>query len=114
MKRFVWTGLASLLLIAYLYKMRDEVIGVVAVLMYMAVFSLLLTPVCNKLEKSGMSRGPAAAFAVLGLFFLVFVMLAALIPQLVSRSFYLFKRIMPIAGEVISQWKEWLQNSVFI
>ena len=114
MKRFVCLGLFGLLVSVYLYRMRVEVIGIAAMLAYAAVFSLLLAPVCNKLEKRGMRRSWAAGYAVIGLFLIVFVMLAALIPQLVSRSFYMLKRIAPVTGEIIGRWKEWSQNSVFI
>ena len=114
MKSFARIGLAGILFGVYLYKMRTEVIGIAAVFAYMIVFSLLLAPVCRKLEMHGIKRTWAAGGAVTGLFLFIFVMLAALIPQLVLRSLHLFGRIAPVAAEIIKYWKEWAQSNALI
>ena len=114
MKRYAWILMIGLILGIYLYIVRVKMISILSVFVYMLVFSLLLTPVCSRIEKCGISRRWAAGYAVIGVFVMMLVLLAALIPQLVLRSYYLFKRIAPIAADVMIQCKSWLENSAFI
>ena len=114
MKRFVLNALGVLLLGVYLYRMRDAVTNIVAVFVYVAVFSLLLAPLCRRLEIRKFRPAWAAACAVLFLFFLILAALAVLIPYLASRSFYLLKRIAPAASQMIDAWRLWSQSNVFV
>ncbi|MBQ7888015.1 MAG: AI-2E family transporter [Clostridia bacterium] len=109
MKRLALSVLGFILIGFFLFRKRNEVIGITVLLTYMTAFSLLLSPVCSKLEKRGLRPAHAAGCAVVGLFLLVFVLFAAFIPYLITQSVYLFKRISPVAGELmqlIAQWKD--------
>ena len=91
------------------YQKRVEVIGIIAVLAYATVFSLLLSPVCTKLEKSGLSPALAAGGTVVGFFLIIFLLIAAIIPYLLMQSEYMIERISPAASGLMAwlmQWKE--------
>jgi len=99
------TGCVLVLAIAacILYQKRDAIIGVTAVLVYATFFSLLLSPFCMKMEKYGIRVSYSAGIAVCCMFLTVFVLLAALVPYMITQSAYLFKRLSPIAAE-LSRW----------
>ena len=114
MKRLILIVAGSFLLGACLYKAREEMVGIAVVLAYAAVFSSLLAPLCKRLEDRNVPPAWAAGYTVIGLFLLVLIILAALIPYLASRSFYLLKRIAPVASGMMDAWQLWSQNNVFM
>ena len=109
-KRLVWFIGILALIAFFVYRKWDEVWSVAVVLTYMALFSVILAPICSKMERRGMRPTFAAACAVIGLFILVFVLLAAFIPYLVAQSVQLIKRISPIAAQVLQQLLQWAEG----
>lgn len=109
MKRIILAVIGFVLAGCIVYQKRIELRGIIAVLGYMTAFSLLLSPVCTKLEKSGFRPAYAAGTAVVGLFLILFLLIAALIPYLIVQSESLIERITPAASglmELLMQWKE--------
>lgn len=107
MKRLIPIILVSSAAFFFLYKKWNEILSIAIVLIYMAVFSLLLSPVCSRLERRGIRSSHAAGYAVVGLFLITLLVLAAFIPYLLAQSIQLFKRISPIAAELVGHVVRW-------
>lgn len=103
MKRLLLYIPAALLIGYFIYQKHDEIAGIALVLIYMAVFSLLLAPVCTRLERHGMKSSRAAGCAVIGSFMLVLIVVSAFIPYLIAQSMNLLKRIAPFASEIMTK-----------
>ena len=110
MKRLAFSIFGIAAAACILYQKLNEVINIVVVLIYMTVFSLLLAPICTRMETHGIKPSHAAVYAVAGLFLIVLMMFAALIPYLGVQSMNLFKRISPIAIELAGRLTQWVQN----
>lgn len=108
MKRLVLFLLGFVLAAVVLYRKRSAVLNTTAVLLYMTVFSVMLSPVCIKLEKRGFRPALAAGFAVIGLFLIVLLILASFIPYMIEQMEFLLKRVSPAATglmELLMRWK---------
>lgn len=110
MKRYIVYGISVIFLAVFLFQKRNEVMGIVMVLLFAGLFSILLTPLCSKLEKKGMRPQAAAAYAVVGLALLVLFVLAAFVPYLVSHSVALMKRISPSMTILAQQIGDWVES----
>ena len=91
----------------FLYKKWDIVRSIAAVMIYTALFSMLLAPVCSKIERRGLRRSHAAGYAVAGLFLIIVFLVAAFIPYFAVRAAHLFKRISPVAMDIAQEWTVW-------
>lgn len=112
-KTIFWVcGLVFAVLFAYLQ--RNALMGIAAVLAYAIVFSLMLSPLCVKIEKTGIRTGWAAGIAVVGSFLTVFFVFAAWIPYLAAQFVYLFRRISPVAAELMRIIQCWLDETGFL
>ena len=87
--------IAALLMMAALYLKRDALAQIVMVLLLSVSFTLLLSPVCSRLEKIGCSVRLSSAIAVLGLIIAAVVFLAAFVPYLVSHTIDILKTTTP-------------------
>lgn len=86
-----------------LYHKKAEIASILIVLTYMALFSLLLSPICAKMERGGVKSSRAAGYAVIGLFLIILIVFAALIPYLITQSINLLKRIAPLATDIMTR-----------
>lgn len=110
-QRALW--LAAFLLIGFfLYRKWDVVISIAAVMIYTAMFALLLAPACARMELHGVQRSRAAAYAVIGLFLMVVLLFAAFMPYLAVKAAHLFKRISPVAMDIAREWATWAERFV--
>lgn len=110
MKRLTPIILLVLTAVFFLYQKWDEVLSVIVVLIYMTAFSLLLSPVCSRLERRGIRSNHAAGYAVLGLFLITVFVLSAFVPYLIAQSIQLFKRLSPIAAELVGHVLRWTDS----
>jgi len=101
---------AAFLLGLIIYRKWHAMISIAAVSVYTAVFSLLLAPVCTRMEHHGIRQSHAAAYAVVGLFLMVVLLFAALIPYLAVRAADLFKRISPLAIDIVRDMAVWTES----
>lgn len=107
MKRLLLYLMGFGVMICGIYQKHDELISIAVVLAYMAGFSLLLAPLCAKLEKRGFSSAAAAGSAVFAFFLMVFLAIAAFIPYLVFQTDNLLERIEPVASELLASFLAW-------
>ena len=110
MKRLAWSISILLLIAFFIYRKWDQLLSIAVALAYMMVFSLILSPVCSAMERRGIRTSFAAGYAVVGLFLLAFVMLAAFIPYLVAQCIELFKRTSPMAAQLVRQFLQWVEG----
>lgn len=109
MKRGALRFIVLLIVGYYLYLMRGAVTSIGIVLLYVSLFCILLAPICTYMESRRIKKEHAAACAVIGLFLTVVLIFAALMPYLTIRSAALFKRISPLAIDIllhVSRWAE--------
>ena len=113
LKRLAWSAGILILLVFFVYRKWNAVLNIMVVLAYMTVFSFVLAPVCTAMEHRGIRPSLAAGCTVIGLFVLMFILLAAFIPYLVTQSVHLFKRISPTAAQTAQQILQWAQGFGF-
>lgn len=94
----------------FMYRKWTAVISIATVMVYTIIFSLLLAPVCTRMERRGICRFHAAAYAVAGLFLMMFLLFSAFIPYLAIRATELFKRVSPVAVDITRELKMWVEN----
>ncbi|MGN0996729.1 MAG: AI-2E family transporter [Candidatus Ventricola sp.] len=81
---------------AYVYLHRGAFVNMLAVLLFSAAFTLLLAPLCQRLERRGWSSAQAAAASVGCLLLLALIVLLSFLPYLVAHSIALVRRSAPM------------------
>lgn len=100
-----------------LYYARGMLAQVSTVFAFAAAFTLILAPLCRKLEQKGMNASLAAALSVLLFVLLAALILSAFVPYLVAHSIELIRRTTPTlmsllrrAGELLGEMGVYLQQ----
>lgn len=110
LKRPLVSVLATLLILTVIYLKRDAFAQIAIVFVFSIAFTLLLTPICSRLEKVGCSVHLASAIAALGLVVLGAVFLAAFIPYLVSHTIDILRRTAPSVSGIAQKSQEIISN----
>lgn len=111
MKRLLTYGLLLVVACVVLIQKRHEMIGIAAVALFVIAFSLMLSPICERLEKRGIRPSMAAMYTVIGFSLIVLLIIAAFIPYLASHTVYIFKRISPIASALMHKMGLWAEET---
>lgn len=84
-----------LLVFFYAFQKRDTLAQIAWVLLVASTLTLMLAPLCSRLERRGVGTSAAAAICVLGLVSLAVLALSAFIPYLFANSMDVIRRITP-------------------
>jgi len=107
-KKTALVGAGLAVLGAALYAGRLVLAQVITVFALAGAFTLLLTPLCKKLEQKGLNASLSAALTVtLFLLFLVLIV-SAFVPYLVAHSIELIRRTTPTATNLLRRAGELL------
>ena len=87
----------------YAFQKRETVAQIAWVLALALGLTLMLSPLCTRLERKGLSASAASAVCVLGLVLLTALALSAFIPYLFANTTDLIRRIMPTLSAVSQQ-----------
>lgn len=112
-RRILWIAAGGIAGVLFILWKRREMADAVVVLVYTLVFSILLSPFCAAIERRGLKPKHAAGCAVIGLSLIVLVMVAAFIPYMITQSISLYKRIGPIASQMMQQLFRSTENAMF-
>lgn len=104
--------LAGLILtVVFLYQKRRVFAQILSVFFLALLFTLMLAPLCKKLEQKGLQTSAAAALCIAALLALLTIVAAAFIPYLIAHSIDLIRRITPTLtgvtarlGDTLSQF----------
>ena len=96
------------------YWKRREMADAAVVLAYTTMFTVFLSPVCAAMERRGMRATRAASCAVIGLALIVLLMVAAFIPYMATQTISLFKRLAPIATQLMQQLLHLAEKEAFV
>lgn len=113
-RQMLWIAAGSIAGVLFILWKRREMADAVVMLVYTLVFSILLSPVCTAMERRGLRPKYAAGCAVIGLSLIVLVTVAAFIPYMITQLIALYKRIAPIASQMMQQlFFRSTENAVF-
>lgn len=102
-KRKLVAALCALAAAVYVYKKRSAFFQIVTVFVFAVAFTLMLAPLCRRLEKKGL-RTPAAAAVSVGCFVLATLLIvSAFVPYLITHSIDLIRRITPTLTSLLQQ-----------
>ena len=102
-RRTMAYALGALILLLYLYRMRGAVLGIAAVFAFAGVFTLLLAPLCARLEKRGLSASSAAALSVAALVLGIVLLLASFVPYLITHCVDLIRSVTPTLSGLLAK-----------
>ena len=94
----------ALLVIRY----RSELWGIATVFALAGAFSVMLAPLCTRLERRGMKPGTAAGLSLLLLLLGIGLAFSAFIPYLITHSVELVRRITPTMNGLLGRASELL------
>ena len=107
-KKQVCTALFAVLAGLYIWKKRSVCLSIFTVFVYAGALTLLLSPLCRRLEKRGLSAKKAAACAMGGFVLAALLILSAFVPYLAAKTMMLFKRMTPTLAELLRRGSAWL------
>ena len=84
----------------YIYLHRSAFVNMLAVLLFSASFTLLLSPLCQRLECRGWTSAQAALASVGCLLLLALVVLLSFLPYLVTHTVALIRRSAPMLNSM--------------
>ena len=84
----------------YIYLHRSAFVNMLAVLLFSAAFTLLLAPLCQRLECRGWTSAQAALASVVCLLLLALVVLLSFLPYLVTHTVALIRRSAPMLNSM--------------
>lgn len=84
----------------YIYLHRSAFVNMLAVLLFSAAFTLLLAPLCQRLECRGWTSAQAALASVGCLLLLALVVLLSFLPYLVTHTVALIRRSAPMLNSM--------------
>lgn len=102
-KRGLLTGAAALGLAVFIYRKRDAFLMLLAVLVFSCGFTLLLAPLCARLEKRGLSASSAAALSVAALVLGIVLLLASFVPYLITHCVDLIRSVTPTLSGLLAK-----------
>lgn len=109
-KRPLILALAALFALTIVYLKRDAFAQIAIISVFSIAFTLLLAPVCSRLEKAGCSVHLSSAIAVLGFVVAAMVILAAFVPYLISHTVDILRRTAPSIGSIAQKSQELISN----
>ena len=105
-KRELALGAAVLLAAFLIFRARETWFQIGIVMGMAALFSLVLVPVCTKLEHWGVGRSAACLISVLLLLMFLLFFLISFVPYLISHAVSLAKRISPTVTLMLEQGEQ--------
>lgn len=110
LKRGLLTAAAVLAIAVFIYRKRDVFVMLLAVFVFSCAFTLLLAPLCARLERRGLSASAAAALSVAALVLGIALLLASFIPYLITHCIDLIRSITPTLSGLLSQLSGFLSR----
>jgi len=101
-KKTLILALSALAFAVFIYKKRAVFTQILAVLVFSCAFTLILAPLCRRLERRGWPASAAAAVSIVVLLFVFVLLLASFIPYLLTHSVDLLRRITPTLSQLLS------------
>ena len=89
--------------LCYSFQKRETLSRIAWVFALASVLTLMLAPLCTRMERKGLSPSASAAICVLGLVLLTATALSAFIPYLFAHTMDLIRRIMPTLSTLNQQ-----------
>ena len=107
-----WARYALPLLLAgvFLYRRRAAVMNIAAVWGFASAFTLLLSPVCSRLERRGVRTHIAAGMAIGGFLLMILLAVSTFVPYLVAHTLALVQRSIPALMKAMQQIGEAAQR----
>lgn len=106
--------LFSLLTACLLYCLyRQGVSDILVVFAYVVFFSLILSPVCRRLEKAGLPSSAASALSIVLVIGVLLLFFFLLFPYLLRRTVDLLSRCLPVLQTLMLSAEETLQTIGF-
>lgn len=102
-KKGLLAAATVLALAVFIYKKRDVFVLLLAVFCYSCGFTLLLAPLCARLERRGLSASSAAALSVAALVLAIALLLASFIPYLITHGVDLIRTMTPTLSGLLAQ-----------
>lgn len=102
-KKGLLAAATALALAVFIYKKRDVFVLLLAVFCYSCGFTLLLAPLCARLERRGLSAPSAAALSVAALVLAIALLLASFIPYLITHGVDLIRTMTPTLSGLLAQ-----------
>jgi len=99
-KRIIYIAV-SLLTLLFIIVKREALCSVISVLIYASAITLLLTPLCNRLENRGIRTSWSSVLSILIMLLLLFIVLSIFIPYLLSHTMSFLKRSIPIISDMV-------------
>ena len=93
-----------------IYLKRDAFAQIAVIFVFAIAFTLLLAPMCSRLEKAGCSVHLSSAIAVLSFVVAAVVILAAFVPYLISHTIDILRRTAPSIGGIAQKSQELISN----
>jgi len=109
-KRPAILALSALLTFAVIYLKKEAFFQIAVVFTLSCAFTLLLAPLCVRLERAGCGAHLSAAIAVLSFVIVAGVLLAAFVPYLVSHGIDLLMRMAPSVSGIAQKSQEVISN----
>ncbi len=88
-------------------KWRRQFAEAAVVFAYAATFSLLLAPLCIRLEKLRFSSGTAAGISILSFLLILAILISVFVPYFVAQCSALVLRIAPVITEIMESSEGW-------
>ena len=110
LKRPFILALTALFAFAMIYLKRDAFAQIAVIFVFAIAFTLLLAPMCSRLEKAGCSVHLSSAIAVLSFVVAAVVILAAFVPYLISHTIDILRRTAPSIGGIAQKSQELISN----
>ena len=107
--RLLLAAVLALLIIRY----RSEIWGIVTVFALAGAFSVMLAPLCTRLERRGIGPGAAAGLSLLLLIACVVLAFSAFVPYLITHSAELVRRITPTMNGLLGHGSQLLAQFGF-
>ena len=102
-KKGLLAAAAALALAVFIYKKQNVFVLLLAVFCYSCGFTLLLAPLCARLERRGLSASSAAALSVAALVLAIALLLASFVPYLITHGVDLIRTMTPTLSGLLAQ-----------
>ena len=102
-KKGLFAAAAALALAVFIYKKQNVFVLLLAVFCYSCGFTLLLAPLCARLERRGLSASLAAALSVAALVLAIALLLASFVPYLITHGVDLIRTMTPTLSGLLAQ-----------
>lgn len=103
----------ALIVSLFLYIQRKTIAGIAITLLYSCLFTAVLSPLCSKIERIGISSSLSAVLSIALLIVVSAVIVSSILPLLVIKSAQLIRRCLPILRDVSSILSNTFNSSVY-